>query len=224
MSFSFGSTTPSTSGFSFGSSTAPSTGGFTFGQQSQPSTSGFSFGSPQSTTGGFSFGSSTQQPASTGFSFGNTSSSQQSASTGFNFGGSSTQAQPQAPSNVHMQMRFEQLPQSEKDRLSRLDQLLQENQRIASLISDDLKQISQKEPLETDRQRTNQLLQVDAHSFCVLSSFLDRNSPVLHLLLMHKLMQLLSFALLLRQILWMFSELLRVSAPVLIILTHNRRL
>lgn len=79
----------------------------------------------------------------------------------FNFG-STTAAQPQQPSipQVQMQMRFEQLPQEERDRLTRLDQELQENQRISSLISDNLRQICQKEPLENDRIRANQLLQV----------------------------------------------------------------
>lgn len=86
--FSFGASSSSNSGggFSFGASSSSSGGGFSFGANSGSSSSGFSFGASSSSSGGgFSFGSSSSSGGS-GFSFGANSNS----GSGFNFGGNSS--------------------------------------------------------------------------------------------------------------------------------------
>jgi len=112
MSFSFGSSAPSTGGFgfSFGNSSGGSSSAFGTQSQAAPATgTGFSFGAP-STGGGFGFGTGTSTTTNTapstgftGFSFGTQQQPQQQqqqqqaapASTGFGFGTFGTQQQPQ---------------------------------------------------------------------------------------------------------------------------------
>lgn len=88
MSFSFGSSASSNTGFSFGASSSSNSGGFSFGASSSSNSGGFSFGASSSSSsgGGFSFGANSGS-SSSGFSFGASSSS---SGGGFSFGAASS--------------------------------------------------------------------------------------------------------------------------------------